>query len=309
MATGGFNSAAQSSIDENYKQGDYERMKLQEAQPKIYAPVMAQYAKANDALLKSYNESGLTAATDRAYNQNVALSETAMQTMDELKRYIGINAPGEAGFTGDQLTQHIMNSPEYKARFDVGKQAMERSQAAKGGLLGGNALIEAQKYGQNLAGDVYQNQIANLGSIFGMTSPYIDGQVNAAAQKQQLSKGYLDSQLATKYGDILYESTNATRNASYQMGQIEAQGRNQLANTSLAGQNAYDIAGLSGGIGLKQAGLSSGVAALSQQAAARSNAASNKSNASYGYLSQAQQAYNEQVKSQMGNMAGYLQYV
>jgi len=309
MATGGFGKQAKLELDEGKKFDDYVMRIKADRQPEMFAPVAAQYQKANDALLKSYQESGLTEAADKSYRQQVQLSDTAMQTMGELKKYLGINAPGETGFTGEELTNHIMSSPEYKARFEVGKQAMERSQAAKGGLLGGNALMAAQTYGQNLAGDVYQNQIGNLGAVFGMTSPYIDGQVNAAAQKQQLSKGYLDADYYNKMGNIYLNDITQDRAATYALKNTALQGQNQIANTQVAGQNAYDVAGLTGGIGLKQAGLSSGVAALSQQAAARSNAASARSTSSYGYLNGAQQSYNDMVGKQMGNMAGYLQYV
>ena len=308
MSTGGFGQAAKSGIDEAYKQADYEMAKLQEQQPRIYAPVMAQYQKANDALLKSYQDSGLTEAADKSFKQQTQLSDTAMQTMGELKKYLGINAPGETGFTGDELTQHIMSSPEYKARYEVGKQAMERSQAAKGGLLGGNALVEAQKYGQNLAGDVYQNQISNLGAIYGMTSPGIQGQVDAAVQKQQLSRGYLDANLSSKVGDMLYESTNAVRNQSYASGNIHQQGQNQLNNTGLQGANAYNQNVYTQKHAAQQGVVGQGIAALSNQATARSNAGANNATATYGHLSNAQQQYNENVRNQMGNMAGYLQY-
>jgi len=55
----------------------------------------------------------------------------------------------------------IANTGAYQWAFNQGQGALERSQAAKGMNLSGNALAELQQYGQGMAGQQF-NQYANL---------------------------------------------------------------------------------------------------------------------------------------------------
>ncbi len=58
------------------------------------------------------------------------------------------------GFTGQvDLTQ----DPGYAFRMSEGMKALERSAAARGGLLSGSMLKGAQRFGQDLASQEYQN--------------------------------------------------------------------------------------------------------------------------------------------------------
>ena len=83
--------------------------------------------------------------------------------LQEPWRQAGINALAQmqaerggmpAAFTGQvDLTQ----DPGYAFRLSEGMKALERSAAARGGLLSGGTLKGIQRYGQDLASQEYQN--------------------------------------------------------------------------------------------------------------------------------------------------------
>lgn len=58
---------------------------------------------------------------------------------------------------------NFLNSPGYQFQLNQGKQAIERTAAARGGLASGNTLAALTEYGQGLAGqrfDTHMNQLA-----------------------------------------------------------------------------------------------------------------------------------------------------
>lgn len=76
--------------------------------------------------------------------------------LQEPWRQAGINALAKmgTGFTGQvDLTQ----DPGYAFRMSEGMKALERGAAARGGLLSGGMLKGAQRFGQDLASQEYQN--------------------------------------------------------------------------------------------------------------------------------------------------------
>lgn len=76
--------------------------------------------------------------------------------LQEPWRQAGINALAKlgTGFTGQvDLTQ----DPGYAFRMSEGMKGLERSAAARGGLLSGGTLKGIQRFGQDLASQEYQN--------------------------------------------------------------------------------------------------------------------------------------------------------
>lgn len=76
-----------------------------------------------------------------------------------------------AGSTSEPYRQRLeamatgqfgIDDPSYRFRFEQGQQALERSLATKGLLDSGNAAIELQQYGQNMASTEYANQFNRL---------------------------------------------------------------------------------------------------------------------------------------------------
>lgn len=53
--------------------------------------------------------------------------------------------------------EDYINSPDYQFQLEQGQQAMDRANAARGGFFSGNALREAQQFGQGLASGFYND--------------------------------------------------------------------------------------------------------------------------------------------------------
>lgn len=59
----------------------------------------------------------------------------------------------------------FLNSPDYQFALQQGGQAVDRSAAARGGLMSGNTLAASQQYGQGLASQQLGNYTNNLMNI------------------------------------------------------------------------------------------------------------------------------------------------
>lgn len=114
------------------------------------------------------NKAASTAAsaTENAANTSAQVQREMFNKQVELQepwRQAGINALSQmqgqtnampAAFTGKvDLTQ----DPGYAFRMSEGMKALERSAAARGGLLSGAQLKGIQRFGQDLASQEYQN--------------------------------------------------------------------------------------------------------------------------------------------------------
>jgi hypothetical protein len=101
-----------------------------------------------------------TELQERMFNKQLELQEPFRQS--------GINALNKIE-SGD-----IMGAmdPSYKFRLGEGMKALERSAAARGGLISGGALKAAQRYGQDYASTEFGNAYNRLASRagFGQTA-------------------------------------------------------------------------------------------------------------------------------------------
>ena len=101
-----------------------------------------------------------TELQERMFNKQLELQEPFRQA--------GVNALNKIE-SGD-----IMGSmdPSYSFRFQEGLKALDRSAAARGGLLSGGALKAAQRYGQEFASNEFGNAYNRLASRagFGQTA-------------------------------------------------------------------------------------------------------------------------------------------
>jgi hypothetical protein len=99
------------------------------------------------------------AATDRA----IALQREQYQKQLELQKPfydVGVNALPElvkaSKYTPFSM-QTFQQDPGYGFRLKEGQQALDRSAAARGGLISGGALKAAQRYGQDMGSQEYMN--------------------------------------------------------------------------------------------------------------------------------------------------------
>jgi hypothetical protein len=78
--------------------------------------------------------------------------EAGVNALGVLQRTAG-NVPAAFRFTN----QDMYADPGYGFRFSEGQRALDQSAAARGGLISGNALKAATKYGQDMGSQEYQN--------------------------------------------------------------------------------------------------------------------------------------------------------
>lgn len=119
--------------------------------------------EASAAQLQASRES--IAAQERAFNRQVALQEpfreAGMKGQNELMRLLGLSGDTGAkdyGMLSKQFTgQDMYKDPGYAFRLNEGIKALDRSAAARGGLLSGNQLRGVTQFGQDYATNEYQN--------------------------------------------------------------------------------------------------------------------------------------------------------
>jgi hypothetical protein len=91
-------------------------------------------------------------AQERMFNKQIELQEPFRQAgVGALNKLIPLSDYTKFGI--DQFTQ----DPGYAFRLSEGMKALDRTAAARGGLLSGGTLKAAQRYGQDLASQEYQN--------------------------------------------------------------------------------------------------------------------------------------------------------
>jgi len=98
-------------------------------------------------------------AANRAANLQQQQFERQVQ-LQEPWRQAGVNALGKLAAASD-YTPFGMNQfqadPGYAFRLSEGQKALDRSAAARGGLISGGALKAAQRYGQEMGSQEYTN--------------------------------------------------------------------------------------------------------------------------------------------------------
>lgn len=87
--------------------------------------------------------------------------EGGLAAQNRLLDYLGLSAnTGQAGYgkyARDPTMQDLQMDPGYAFRLDQGIKALDRSAAARGGLLSGAHMKGIQDYGQNMASKEYTN--------------------------------------------------------------------------------------------------------------------------------------------------------
>jgi hypothetical protein len=105
------------------------------------------------------------AQQERMFQKQIELQEPfrqgGMTAQTELMRLLGLGgdatAPGYGSMARAFGTQDFEADPGYAFRQAEGMKALERSAAARGGLMSGSTLKGIQRFGQDLASQEYQN--------------------------------------------------------------------------------------------------------------------------------------------------------
>lgn len=159
------------------------------------------------------------AQSDSAAAAAAAQERMYQQTREDLTPYrdAGIAPLNRLAAVGQGDFSSFYKSPDYQFAFDEGQRALDSSGASRGMTLSGAQLKAAQKYGQGLATQNYQNWFRNNYDLASL------GQ-NSATQT-----GSLGASSAASQGNALMAGGNAR--ASGYLGSANA------INSGLAGFN------------------------------------------------------------------------
>jgi len=189
------------------------------------AASMAGARKASKAQSKAADQAAQVQR--ETFERQVELQEPFRQagitSQNELMRLIGIGGDASAAdygmLTRGYRPEDLQMDPGYAFRLSEGQKALERSAAARGGLLSGSMLKGAQRFGQEMGSQEYMNafnraqaqlntRLGTLGSLYGA------GQ--ASAQQIAGQAG----QMGANVGNLMNQSAQAR--ASGYMGQANA---------------------------------------------------------------------------------------
>jgi hypothetical protein len=99
---------------------------------------------------------------ERQVELQAPFREAGLKGQNRLMELLGIGgtagAPGYGKYATAEFTpEKFQTDPGYAFRMSEGMKALERSAAARGGLLSGATLKGTQRFGQDLASQEYQN--------------------------------------------------------------------------------------------------------------------------------------------------------
>lgn len=125
---------------------------------------------ASSAAKKAANTQAQAARDAAAVQREMFEKQTALQepfrqagltAQQQIMQLLGIGgdqaAPGYGSLAKSFGAQQFQQDPGYAFRQSEGMKALERSAAARGGLLSGGTLKGIQRFGQDLASQEYQN--------------------------------------------------------------------------------------------------------------------------------------------------------
>jgi hypothetical protein len=174
-------------------------------------------------------------AQERMFNRQVELQEPFRRAGEEaLNKLIPLSSNYKP-FGMDQFTQ----DPGYAFRLSEGMKSLDRTAAARGGLLSGATLKGAQRYGQDLASQEYQNafnryqvernaQLNPLQSLAGVGQTATNTLTGAAGQMGQ--------NLATGYGNVANARASGYVGATNALTSALGTGLNYMQNQQLIGR-------------------------------------------------------------------------
>lgn len=189
----------------------------------------------NAAALQRQTAQEQLALQERIYNEGVARQQPWLGAgTNALARMQGGEYALPGAFTGQV---DLNQDPGYQFRLSEGMKGLERSAAARGGLLSGATLKGVQRYGQDMASQEYQNaygramdvynskvnqsntgynRLASLAGV-GQTTANTLGQ---AGQNYASQAGNTMGQMASSVGDAM--TSGAAARASGYVGQTNA---------------------------------------------------------------------------------------
>ena len=181
------------------------------------------------------------AAQERMFQKQIELQEPFRQAgltaQQQIMQLLGIGGDASAAGYGSLAkpfgTEQFQQDPGYAFRQSEGMKALERSAAARGGLLSGGTLKGVQRFGQDLASQEYQNafnryqveraaRLNPLQSLMGSGQSSANVMTSAAGQAGQNEAANLMGAGAARASGYV-GSANALAGALGSIGQTAAQ--------------------------------------------------------------------------------------
>jgi hypothetical protein len=162
--------------------------------------------------------------------------EAGLTGQNRLMELLGLGGSAGAADYGkyarDFGMQDFQQDPGYAFRLSEGQKSLDRSAAARGGLISGSALKAASRYGQEMGSQEYQNAFNRY-------------QTNRTNQLQPLGNlQAIGQSAASNQGSAAGAYGTAGGNAITQGGQAIAAGQmgsaNTIANALNTGASAYN---------------------------------------------------------------------
>jgi hypothetical protein len=144
-----------------------------------------------------------------------------------------------SGIEDPNAVYDYRDTPGYQFRMDEGQKALERSAAARSGVLSGAQIKATQRYGQDYATSEFDNALRRLGGVIDTGANMASGASGQALQSGQVQGGVLQNMADARAGfgnnmSALHSQLGAARASGY-LGQ-QAQGTMLLNNAaSIAG--------------------------------------------------------------------------
>lgn len=227
----------------------------------------------------SVNEAALNAEIDRLYGQQQAQQQQWQATQGQAGQagmtpgedpYYGMYANGYQAAPdlmvgnyqdpGDFTMEKFQQDPGYAFRMSEGLKALDRTAAARGGLISGGAMKAASRYGQDMASQEYQNAFNRYNQNRGFNSNLFNQ--NRTYQTNQYNQN-------RNFNTDLYQ-TNRT-NALAPLGTLMSSGQNAANQMGAAGQNyagnassTYQQAGNAAAAGINAAGQAGAAGQMGQ---------------------------------------------
>jgi len=164
---------------------------------------------------------------DKQVELQAPFREAGLTSQNKLLDLMGLTPGGSGKYAKDFSMADFQQDPGYAFRMSEGMKALDRTAAARGGLLSGGALRGATRFGQDMASQEYQNAFNRY-------------QTNRANQLNPLQSLMGASQTATN------AMGTAGQNYANQAGNAYMNAGNARASGYVGSANAWSNA-LSGG--------------------------------------------------------------
>lgn len=158
------------------------------------------------------------ALQEKMFDKSVALQQPTIDagntSRNRLMQLLGLATGGDdnGSLMRDFSMADFQKDPGYQFRMDQGQQALERSAAARGGLLSGAALKDTARFSQGLASQEYQSAFDRFNTNrTNKMNPLLS--LAGAAQTASTTAGAAGQSYANSAGNALNQySTTAGQN-------------------------------------------------------------------------------------------------